>query len=149
MVVPDAVGDPPGMWPALVRTRRHFLGGDAAVDATSPDPNPSTDRTTPGSAALPTAPIVLNLDRPAIDRLATALVALPGLGTIRPDTPGRLEEALATTVGRLGGAGRPQVTRRPAGLYTPEAWQVRLDAVDPIVAETIRHAAGGTEFERR
>ena len=109
--------------------------------------------TTPGAApevdvATSAEAVVLNLGRPDVDRLGAALQALLGPGMTRPDTPGRLEEALAAAVTRLGGDGRPQVTRRPAGLYTPEAWQVRLGAVDPAIAQAIRDAARGTGFGR-
>jgi len=107
--------------------------------------------TTPGAAsasdaAVSVEAVVLNLGRPDVDRLGVALQALLGPGTTRPDTPGRLEVALAAAVTSLGGDGRPQVTRRPAGLYTPEAWQVRLGTVDPAIAQAIRDAARGTGF---
>ena len=81
-----------------------------------------------------------------LDRLGAALQAFLGPETARPDTPDRLEAALATAVARLGGAGRPRVTRRPPGLYTPEAWQVRLSKIDPAIGEAIRGAARGLGF---
>jgi hypothetical protein len=32
------------------------------------------------------------------------------------------------------------VNRRPAGIYTPEAWQVRIEPGDPAVVDAIRRA---------
>lgn len=134
----------PGMWPALARTRRWILRVPEA-----PAETPTTSGAAPAVDAHASAEaVVLNLGRPEVDRLGAALQALLGPSTTRPDTPGRLEVALAAAVDRLGGDGRPQVTRRPAGLYTPEAWQVRLGAVDPAIAQAIRDAARGTGFRR-
>ncbi|MBA2300484.1 MAG: hypothetical protein H0W22_06890, partial [Chloroflexi bacterium] len=36
--------------------------------------------------------------------------------------------------------GRTLVARRPAGLYTPEAWQVRLTDAEPAIEIAIRRA---------
>ena len=40
----------------------------------------------------------------------------------------------------LGATGQTRVTRRPAGLYTPEGWEVGLTATDPVVEIAIRRA---------
>jgi hypothetical protein len=141
------------MWPSLARTGRRLLGGSPSADptaapdrvdpsATGADPLPVED------AAARTDDLDLTIGRPELDRLAAALQTLLGPGTARPDTPARLEAALAAAVEQLGGSGRPLVTRRPAGLYTPEAWQVRLTQVDPAIGEAIRQAARGAGFAR-
>ena len=92
--------------------------------------------------------LVLTMGRVDLERLVTALQALLGPDVARPDTPARLEVALAAAMQLLGGAGRPRVTRRPPGLYTPEAWQVRVTSIDPAVSDAIRGAARGLGFSR-
>lgn len=136
------------MWPTFDRTRRRLLGGSTEPDL---DRDPATDgadalHATDDPAARPdaapsgTQDCILAIGRQEVQRLGDALQALLGPGTDRPDTPARLEAALATAVVRLGGGGLPRVTRRPPGLYTPEAWQVHLVAVEPAVSEAIRGA---------
>lgn len=146
------------MWLAFARTRRRLMHGHdaslAAAAALAADraPSPSGSAPSPsGSAAAADRPasvpdMVLTIGRVDLDRLGTALQALLGADVARPDTPARLEVALAAAVERLGGAGRPRVTRRPAGLSTPEAWQVRLTSIDPAIGEAIRSAARGLGF---
>jgi hypothetical protein len=129
-----------GMWTSLDRTRdrlrRLFEAPPASVAAIGSvaEPPPSADD------------VVLTMGRPELDRLGVALQDLLGLTTGRPDTPARLETALEAAVSHLGGSGRPSVTRRPPGLTTPEAWQVRLGNVDPSIGEAIRHAARSAAF---
>lgn len=84
--------------------------------------------------------------RSELDRLGRALAELLGPDLHRPDTPARLEAALAAAVERLGGSGRPRVTRHPAGLTTPESWQVRLASIEPDVADAIRAATRTGHF---
>ena len=137
------------MWSTLERTYRRlvdvvvrpaleFSPPEARLDArasaseiaVSPDP----------IATAPTAEIVIALGRPEFDRLGTALQTALGPGTTRPDTPARLEAALADAIAALGATGRTRVARRPAGLYTPEAWQVRLTEAEPAIETAIRRA---------
>jgi hypothetical protein len=149
------------MWPSITRTGRRLLG--IAGPSSSPDGRPAADRVAaertvgthpdPVVDAVPADGLVLDdvlltIGRPELDRLGGALQTLLGPGTARPDTPARLEDALAAAVERLGGSGRPRVTRRPPGLYTPEAWQVRLTRIDPAITDAIRQAARGTGFAR-
>jgi hypothetical protein len=127
------------MWTTLDRTRRRLLrlgmpADPVAVEA-STDPGSAL-----GDASEPAADIVLAIGRPELDRLGLALQDLLGPDIARPDTPDRLEAALAAAVAHLGGAGQPHVIRRPAGLYTPEAWQVHLETGEPAVVEAIRRA---------
>lgn len=125
------------MWPTFDRTRRRLLGGrPAAALEIAVDPLAATD----ASAQATAEDCVLAIGRPEVQRLAGALQAMLGPDAELPDTPARLEVALATAVERLGGGGVPRVTRRPPGLYTPEAWQVHLVAVKPAVSEAIRGA---------
>lgn len=127
------------MWPPFERTMRKLRGESVAID----DEGPSVEPTDVNGPVGPAGDVVLTIGRIELDRLVSALQAFLGPQTARPDTPARLEAALATVVERLGGAGRPRVTRRPPGLYTPEAWQVRLTSVDPAISEAIRGAARG------
>ena len=142
------------MWPSLARTGRRLLRVESTTtDALEPAPTDPAAEPDARPALAPEGPavtddMVLTIGRPELDRLGGALQALLGPGTARPDTPARLEAALAAAVERLGGDGRPRVTRRPPGLYTPEAWQVRLTRVDPAIGEAIRQAARGAGFAR-
>lgn len=126
------------MWPTLERTRRRILRGlpprDRAIDAGTGAPD-----------AASTEHIVA-LGRAELDRLVLALQAMLGPNTARPDTPARLEVALAAAIERLGSPGRPKVERRPHALYTPEAWQLHLTDVDPAVVEAIRRASRDGAF---
>ena len=121
------------MWATLSRTRRRLLHFGASAD-------PAGHALVAGPDDASAGPIMLTLARPDLDRLGQALQALLGPDIARPDTPDRLEAALAAAVIHLGGAGAPRVNRRPPGLYTPEAWQVHIDNADPAVVDAIRRA---------
>ena len=136
------------MWSALQASRPRWLrlpgrpGGRGA-----PGPSEADARFEAAEqAALAVEDVALVITKPELDRLGRALAGLLGPDLHRPDTPGRLEAALAAAVERLGGTGRPRVTRQPAGLTTPEAWQVRLDSIEPDVAESIRIATRTGHF---
>lgn len=133
------------MWPPFERTRR-LLFGEPSGAADGERDIPTADGPVSPSDPTRADDVVLTIGRVELDRLGAALQAFLGPETARPDTPDRLEAALATAVARLGGAGRPRVTRRPPGLYTPEAWQVRLSKIDPAIGEAIRGAARGLGF---
>ena len=130
------------MWPSIARTRdlvaRLVQNGSRPVHGMAPVDDGAADDPT-GSRF--TDDVVLVLGRAELDHLGVALQDLLGPATTRPDTPARLESALAAAVAHLGGTGHPSVTRRPPGLTTPEAWQVRLTGIEPGIAEAIRHAA--------
>lgn len=126
------------MWSALDRTRRRLLGVA---------PRPALGLDAPSDVAMdlaclpePPRDIVIAIGRPEFDRLGVALQTVLGPGTTRPDTPARLEAALALAIVGLGATGRTLVARRPAGLYTPEAWQVRLTDAEPAIEIAIRRA---------
>jgi hypothetical protein len=127
------------MWSNLDRTRRRLLHLGRSSDPTAVGPAAS-DTIEPDGPPEPADDIVLAIGRPELDRLGHALQRLLGPEVARPDTPDRLEAALARAVVQLGGAGHPRVNRRPAGLYTPESWQLRIEAGDPTVVDAIRRA---------
>ena len=83
---------------------------------------------------------MLAIGRPELDRLGLALQSLLGPDVARPDTPDRLDAALSAAVTHLGGVAQLRVNRRPAGLYTPEAWQVHIETADPTIVDAIRQA---------
>lgn len=102
------------MWSALDRTRRLLFGAatppSAALDA------PADDGIRAEAAAEPPRETIIAIGRPEFDRLGVALRTVLGPGTARPDTPARLEAALAQAIAGLGASGRTLVARRPAGL---------------------------------
>jgi hypothetical protein len=106
----------------LERARRRLLGDEEPETATiiapvSPDPEAIGD-------------VVVAMVRPDLDRFARALAKSLDPGMARPDSPALLAGALTTAIDRIGGRGRPVVTRSPAGLYTPEYWHVRVHGAD-------------------
>ncbi|MFP5343989.1 MAG: hypothetical protein ACLGIJ_13880 [Candidatus Limnocylindria bacterium] len=128
------------MWPPFGRTW-HRLVGDRGHRPVADRDAPAIELDPPAEPPFALAEdLTLAIGRTEVQRLADALQALLGPGAERPDTPARLEAALAAAVEQLGGTGRPRVSRRPPGLYTPEAWQVHLGAVGPEVGAAIRTA---------
>jgi hypothetical protein len=124
------------MWSKLDRTRRRLRRASAK-------PAPGAAPTGDPSAIAATAPgmnVVIAIGRPEFDRLGAALQTVLGPTTTRLDTPDRLEAALAVAIVGLGATGETRVERRPAGLYTPEAWQVRLTGAEPAIEIAIRRA---------
>ena len=134
------------MWPTLARARR-LVRREPTTDllpATAAAAEAEAEAEADAAMLLAADPdVVVSLGRPDVDRLAGALQALLGPGLTRPDTPARLEAALTSAVERLGGDGSPRVVRQPAGVTTPEAWQIRLTGVDPAIADAIRGATRG------
>ncbi|MFL5779583.1 MAG: hypothetical protein ACJ761_11670 [Chloroflexota bacterium] len=116
------------MWSTIDRARRLLLRDAPAVPTAADVP----------SESLPTTPtprdflddVAVTLGRPEVVRLGTALEGLLALPGTRPDTPAQLEAALSLAIERWAGTGRPAVQRYPAGLYTPETWQIRIGAAD-------------------
>jgi hypothetical protein len=127
------------MWSTIQRARQRIrhadpAGGDARAEG---------DAATPAEPSGPGVDLSLALGRADLDRLITALAAAVGPGDGRPDTPARLEAALAAAIVHVRGRGRPSVTRRPAGLYTPEVWQVTVHDTDERTGSAISRAARG------
>ena len=132
------------MWSRLDRAYRRLVGVIArpALEF-SPPMSAAASATPPATttgAAGPTPDVVIAIGRPEFDRLGAALQAALGPGTTRPDTPARLEAALTDAIAGLGATGQPRVARRPAGLYTPEAWQVQISDAEPAIETAIRRA---------
>ena len=127
------------MWSTLHRTRRRLLGVDAerpiALGAV-----PGDDAAAHGAGAEARNELVIAIGRPEFDRLGIALQNVLGGKTARLDTPDLLEAALTEAIAGLGATGQTRVARRPAGLYTPEGWEVGLTATDPVVEIAIRRA---------
>lgn len=118
------------IWQPLVRARRRFRGR-------VPDPVSDT-------ANAPVATdLTFALGRSDLERLIGALGEIPGNEQARPDTPARLEAALSVAITRATGQGTPVVTRRPAGLYTPETWQIDVIGADEPTSELLERAIHG------
>lgn len=132
------------MWSTLERTYRRLAGivVRPALEFSPPmsAPSPAATAVAAVAAVAPASEVVIAIGRPEFDRLGVALQAALGPGTTRPDTPARLEAALDDAIVGLGASGRTRVARRPAGLYTPEAWQVRLTEAEPVIEVAIRRA---------
>lgn len=60
-----------------------------------------------------------------------------------PFSPLSLEALLATAISRSGGAGRPSVSRSPAGLYSPEYWRISVADASRSVVDIVTLASRG------
>ena len=145
------------MWPTIDRARRRLRGG-------TPDPGPGRgieaagrSRPTPPAgepgAETPRAvapsrvdDVVIVLGRFELDQLRVALQRALGDAVEPPDTPARIERALSLLLARRGAPGRPRVLRRPAGVSTPESWEIHLDGVDRATGEAVRDAGRTGRF---
>jgi hypothetical protein len=109
------------MWDTLERARRRILGGEQVSDPTAAPG---------GSAAGALHDLSYALGRGDLERLIGTLEVHAPPDSGRPDTPARLQAALDVAIGAAAGLGRPVVTRRPAGVYTPETWQIDVLGAD-------------------
>ncbi len=89
---------------------------------------------------------VIYLSPVELDHLQAALTMHLGGAVERPDTPARLEQALELVLADRGAPGHPRVVRRPAGISTPECWEVHLVGVDPASDSAIRAAGRSGGF---
>lgn len=119
------------IWQPLSRVRRRLTRG--ARRTALPE----------GAPGDPAADLTFALNRTDLERLIGALAEVPGIEPGRPDTPARLEAALRVAIERASGSGSPAVTRRPAGLYTPETWQIEVLGADPRTQQTLERAIQG------
>lgn len=119
------------MWQPLARARRRLTGG--------------ARRTSPaqGLASGPATDLTFALNRADLERLIVALTQVPGVDPGRPDTPARLEAAIRVAIADASGSGSPAVTRRPAGVYTPETWQIEVLGADRRTQLTLERAIQG------
>ena len=140
------------MWSTIDRARRRL---DRAVTGTLLATPARDDEPAPETAPEPeTAPpiareledIVIVLGPAELDKLRVALQHALGSAVERPDTPARIERALSLLLGRRGAVGRPRVLRRPAGVSTPESWEIHFDGVEPATAAAVRDAGRTGRF---
>jgi hypothetical protein len=89
--------------------------------------------------------VVLFLGRVEFEQLGAALFEITE-GAERPASPALLEAALTFAIARRSGFGIPTVSRQPAGLQTPETWQVRLARADGGTRAALVNAAHGRAF---
>jgi hypothetical protein len=122
------------MWPTIDRARRRLRGDSASARPSSRQGGPASED------------IVVTLGVAELDRLQAALQLLLGDAVARPDTPARLEHALELLLAQRCDAGKSRVVRRPAGLSTPESWEIHLEGVDQATGATIRDAAHKGSF---
>ena len=125
------------MWSRFDRTRRRLMRTAEGQPSAGPTPADGSIGIDP---AATNDEVVIAIGRPEFDRLGVALQAVLGSRAVRPDTPDLLEAALADAIAGLGASGRTRVARRPAGVYTPEAWQVHLTGAEPVIETAIRRA---------
>lgn len=119
------------IWQPLARVRRRLTGG--------------ARRTSPPDAVAggPATDLTFALSRADLERLIGALSHLPDVEPGRPDTPARLEAALRVAIAVASGSGLPAVTRRPAGVYTPETWQIEVLGADRRTQRMLERAIQG------
>jgi hypothetical protein len=127
------------MWPTIDRARRR-LGGGAS------EPVESTNPVEPASAGRRVEDVVIVLGQLELDQLRAALQGALGDAVERPNTPARIERALTLLLTRRGAPGRPRVLRRPAGVSTPESWEIHLDGVDRATGAAVREAGRTGSF---
>lgn len=128
------------MWPTLDRARRRISGGSGAPGDAPPAETPPE--------SPPTVDEVIVLGGADLDRLEDALQRELGRRTERLDTPYRIEHALSAFMARRDLVGRPRVLRRPAGLSTPQSWEIHLDGVDRETSDAVRDASRTGSFAR-
>jgi hypothetical protein len=90
--------------------------------------------------------VVLFLCREEFEQLGSALRDIIEGAAERPASPALLEAALSVAIARRSGFGTPTVWRQPAGLHTPETWQVRLARADRGTRAALLSAAHGGAF---
>ena len=129
------------MWPTIDRARRRLTGASAHPGSGELDGGPSAAIPAP----RPVEDVVIILGSVEVDQLRAALEGVLGDAIERPDTPARIERALSILLARRGATGKPSVLRRPAGLSTPESWEIHLLGVDRATSRAVR-AAGRNGF---
>jgi hypothetical protein len=118
------------MWQPLARARRRLGGAKPPAPSNGDDTIPATD-------------LEFALNRADLERLMSVLATVPGVEPGRPDTPARLEAALRVAIASADGRGTPIVTRRPAGLYTPETWRIGVEGADRPTQLALARAIDG------
>jgi hypothetical protein len=131
------------MWTTIDRARRRLIGSPATGADAKPRKTPGSAAAAAGATPRPVEDVVIILGSHGIDQLRRALEGDLRDTVERPDTPARLDHALTVYLSERRLTGRPRVLRRPAGLSTPESWEIHLDGVDKATGRAIR-AAGRT-----
>lgn len=129
--------DARSMWTTLYRARRRIGGSDEAPLPAEVEPD------LPPEAV---EDVVIVLGRLEIECLRHAIQRSLGDRVDHPNSPARMERALAVLLGRDGSAGRPRVLRLPAALSTPESWEIHLDGVERTTVTAIRDAGRTGRF---
>jgi hypothetical protein len=119
------------IWQPLARVRRRIMRGGRRM--------PPPERHAESAARN----LTFALNRPDLERLIGALTQVPNVEPGRPDTPARLEAALRAAIADASGSGAPAVTRRPAGVYTPETWQIEVLGADRATQLMLERALQG------
>jgi len=128
------------MWSTIHRARRRLAREEVA------SPRVSVPDAEPAPPPRPVEDIVIIFGRVEVDRLRHALQTTLGDGIEPPDTPRRIETALASLLERADAPGRPRVIRLPAGVSTPESWEIHLDGADRASGVALRHAGRTGRF---
>jgi len=127
------------MWTTIDRARRRLQGATAANPFAGRDQTSTEGLATAG--AVPVEDVVIILGSFQLDRLRAALEIVLGDAVERPDTPARIERALTVLLAQREVPGKPEVMRRPAGLSTPESWEIHLEGVDRATSRAVRTAS--------
>ena len=142
----------PRMWSTLSRARRRF-GGDivalaAETDTTTlPDRIAAADELPEASPELrPVEDVVLVFGQVEIDRLRHALQRALGDRVEPPNSPARIEHALGLILDLAGSPGHARVLRRPAGVSTPESWEIHLAGAERASGMAVREAGRTGRF---
>jgi hypothetical protein len=127
----STIGDPNRtMWTTLDRARRRISAlVEGATEAVPAQGQPGLED------------VVIILGAVELDQLREALELELGDAIERPDTPARFERALSLLLFHRGVPGKPRVLRRPAGVSTPESWEIHLDGIQPSAGAAVREAS--------
>ena len=125
------------MWTTIHRARRRISGSDEATLPGDVEPDLPADAV---------EDVVVVLGRLEIECLRHAIQRSLGDSVDHPNSPARMERALALLLGRGGSAGRPRVLRLPATLSAPESWEIHLDGVERTTVMAIRDAGRTGRF---
>jgi hypothetical protein len=140
------------MWSTLSRARRR-LGGvgvappaETGVTRLTEAPADADERAEAAPSPRPVEDVAIVLGRAEIDRLRHALQRALGDAVEPPNTPARIEHALGLILDLAGSPGHARVLRRPAGVSTPESWEIHLDGAEHASGIAVREAGRTGRF---
>ena len=135
------------MWSTIDRARRRLDRGASGTSTPAPDTTSAQEPEPPTPQPPRKLEDVVIVFGPAeLDHLRAALEHALGDAVERPDTPARIERALSLLLARRGAPGRPRVLRRPAGVSTPESWEIHLDGVEHATGTAVQGAGRTGRF---